>query len=101
MDFVHAFTSVFVFTAITLSENNTVKCFFPSPSRDSQQILTAVPVGIGVASSFVFVLFLAQRHGIIFYGVMIRSVYNYYKCSGAKPKGGGGGPTLVAQLRGP
>ncbi|KMT04594.1 hypothetical protein BVRB_8g182500 [Beta vulgaris subsp. vulgaris] len=64
LDFVHGFTSVLVFTAIALSENNTVKCYFPAPSRDLQQILTALPVGIGVASSFLFVLFPTQRHGI-------------------------------------
>ncbi|KAL2931847.1 Protein DMP4 [Bienertia sinuspersici] len=64
MDFVHGFTSVLVFTAITLSENNIVKCFFPSPSKDLQQILTAAPAVIGVVSSFMFVLFPAQRHGI-------------------------------------
>uniref|UniRef100_A0A803LLM3 Uncharacterized protein n=2 Tax=Chenopodium quinoa TaxID=63459 RepID=A0A803LLM3_CHEQI len=64
LDFVHGFTSVLVFSAIALSENNTVKCFFPSPSRDLQQILTALPVGIGFASSFLFVLFPTQRHGI-------------------------------------
>ncbi|KMT04595.1 hypothetical protein BVRB_8g182510 [Beta vulgaris subsp. vulgaris] len=64
LDFVHGFTSVLVFTAIALSENNTVRCYYPSPSRDLQQILIALPVGIGVASSFLFVLFPTQRHGI-------------------------------------
>ncbi|CAO2842890.1 unnamed protein product [Amaranthus hypochondriacus] len=66
IDFLHAFMSVFVFAAIALFDKNTVQCFYPAPSRETQEILTALPIGIGVICSMLFVAFPTQRHGIGF-----------------------------------
>ncbi|XP_021726526.1 uncharacterized protein LOC110693674 [Chenopodium quinoa] len=66
IDFLHAFMSVLVFAAIALFDKNTVQCFYPTPSKETQEILTALPVGIGVLCSMLFVAFPTQRHGIGF-----------------------------------
>lgn len=66
MDFVHAFMSVLVFAAVALFDKNTVQCFYPTPSREVREVLTALPVGIGVICSIVFVAFPTTRHGIGF-----------------------------------
>lgn len=66
IDFMHAVMSILVFSAVALFDQNVVKCFFPSPSREMRQILTALPVGIGVFCSMMFVAFPTRRHGIGF-----------------------------------
>ncbi|KAK7246450.1 hypothetical protein RIF29_41318 [Crotalaria pallida] len=66
IDFMHAVMSVMVFAAIALFDQNVVNCFFPEPSNQTQEILTALPVGIGVFGSMLFVAFPTQRHGIGF-----------------------------------
>lgn len=66
MDFMHAVMSILVFAAIALFDQNVVNCFFPSPSHEAREILTALPVGIGVFCSMLFVAFPTQRRGIGF-----------------------------------
>jgi hypothetical protein len=66
IDFVHAFMSILVFVAVALFDMNVVSCFFPAPSDESQEILTSLPVGIGVICSMLFVAFPTKRHGIGF-----------------------------------
>lgn len=66
IDFIHAVLSVLVFTAIAMFDQNVVNCFFPEPSNQIQEVLTALPVGIGVICSMLFVVFPTQRHGIGF-----------------------------------
>ncbi|XP_065878853.1 protein DMP4 [Euphorbia lathyris] len=66
IDFVHAVMSVLVFTAIALFDQNVVSCFYPTPSAETQEVLTSLPVGIGVVCSMLFVVFPTQRHGIGF-----------------------------------
>ncbi|KAK4271628.1 hypothetical protein QN277_020291 [Acacia crassicarpa] len=66
IDFVHAFLSVLVFGAVALFDQNVVSCFFPAPTKETQEMLTALPVGIGVIGSMLFVVFPTQRHGIGF-----------------------------------
>ncbi|KAJ1394028.1 Protein DMP [Sesbania bispinosa] len=66
IDFMHAVMSILVFAAIALFDQNVVNCFFPEPSNETQEILTALPVGIGVFCSMLFVVFPTQRHGIGF-----------------------------------
>lgn len=66
IDFMHAVMSVLVFAAIALFDQNVVNCFFPAPSNETQEILTALPVGIGVLGSMFFVAFPTHRHGIGF-----------------------------------
>lgn len=66
IDFAHAVMSILVFAAVALFDENVVKCFFPSPSHETREILTAFPIGVGVICSMLFVIFPTQRHGIGF-----------------------------------
>lgn len=66
IDFLHAFLSILVFAAVALFDQNVVNCLYPAPSDEAQELLTALPVGIGVISSMLFVVFPTKRHGIGF-----------------------------------
>ncbi|CAI9783687.1 unnamed protein product [Fraxinus pennsylvanica] len=66
IDFVHALMSILVFAAISLFDQNAVSCFYPQPSDGTEEVLTALPVGIGVICSMLFVVFPTKRHGIGF-----------------------------------
>ncbi|GMJ14691.1 DUF679 domain membrane protein 4 [Hibiscus trionum] len=66
IDFMHALMSILVFAAVALFDKNVVSCFYPTPSARVQEILTALPVGIGVCCSMLFVVFPTTRHGIGF-----------------------------------
>lgn len=66
IDFIHAFMSIMVFAAVALFDQNVVSCFYPIPSDDTKQVLTALPVAIGVLCSMLFVTFPTTRHGIGF-----------------------------------
>ncbi|XWS19642.1 hypothetical protein CRYUN_Cryun31cG0033200 [Craigia yunnanensis] len=52
--------------AVALFDQNVVSCFYPTPSAKAQEILTALPVGMGVFCSMLFVVFPTTRHGIGF-----------------------------------
>ncbi|XP_020571456.1 uncharacterized protein LOC110018469 [Phalaenopsis equestris] len=66
VDFIHALMSVMVFIAVVLVDQNVVVCFYPSPSEDVKQIVTALPVAIGAICSVMFIAFPTTRHGIGF-----------------------------------
>ncbi|KAF3965339.1 hypothetical protein ACB098_05G090300 [Castanea mollissima] len=66
IDFMHALMSILVFVAVALFDKNVVSCFFPTPSDETQEILTRLPVGIGATNSILFVAFPTKRHGIGF-----------------------------------
>ncbi|XP_051225363.1 protein DMP6 [Lolium perenne] len=66
LDFVHATVSAMIFVAIALFDQNVVSCFYPIPSEDTKQVLTTLPVAIGVIGSMLFVSFPTTRHGIGF-----------------------------------
>ncbi|CAA0817857.1 Protein of unknown function (DUF679 [Striga hermonthica] len=66
IDVVHALMSIFVFGAIALFDENVVRCFYPEPSAGTKEVLTALPIGIGVVCSMLFVVFPTKRHGIGF-----------------------------------
>ncbi|PSS04808.1 Dol-P-Glc:Glc(2)Man(9)GlcNAc(2)-PP-Dol alpha-1,2-glucosyltransferase [Actinidia chinensis var. chinensis] len=66
IDFVHAFMSILVFSAVTLFDQNVLTCFYPMPSEETKEVLTALPVGVGAVCSMLFVVFPTQRHGIGF-----------------------------------
>ncbi|XVF25745.1 hypothetical protein REPUB_Repub13aG0240200 [Reevesia pubescens] len=66
IDFMHAFMSILVFAAVALFDQNVVSCFYPTPSAKAQDILTALPVGIGVFCSMFFVVFPTTRQGVGF-----------------------------------
>ncbi|RWR89606.1 protein DMP4-like protein [Cinnamomum micranthum f. kanehirae] len=65
-DFIHSFLSILVFVAVALFDQNVVGCFYPEPSDETSEVLTVLPVGIGVISSMLFVAFPTNRHGIGF-----------------------------------
>ena len=66
VDFFHALLSIVVFAAVTLFDQNVVKCFYPMPSDEATEILTTLPIGIGVICCLLFVAFPTKRHGIGF-----------------------------------
>ncbi|CAN7109138.1 unnamed protein product [Brassica rapa subsp. narinosa] len=66
IDFAHAFMSLLVFGAVVLFDRNTVNCFFPAPSAEALEVLTALPVGVGVFCSMLFATFPTTRNGIGF-----------------------------------
>ncbi|XP_006414104.2 protein DMP4 [Eutrema salsugineum] len=66
IDFAHAFMSLLVFGAVVLFDRNAVNCFFPAPSAEALEVLTALPVGVGVFCSMLFATFPTTRNGIGF-----------------------------------
>ncbi|KAE9452551.1 hypothetical protein C3L33_15554, partial [Rhododendron williamsianum] len=66
IDFMHAFMSILVFSAVALFDQNVVNCFYPRPSDEAKEVLASLPIGIGVVCSMLFVVFPTQRHGIGF-----------------------------------
>ncbi|CAD6271218.1 unnamed protein product [Miscanthus lutarioriparius] len=66
LDLVHAVVSVKIFAAVALLDQNVVTCFYPVPSEDARQVLTVLPIAIGVVGSMLFVTFPTTRHGIGF-----------------------------------
>ncbi|CAH1440179.1 unnamed protein product [Lactuca virosa] len=66
IDFMHAFMSLMVFAAVALFDQDVVNCFYPSPSDETTELLTTLPVAFGVVFSMLFVVFPTRRHGIGF-----------------------------------
>ncbi|KAL9229324.1 hypothetical protein vseg_004802 [Gypsophila vaccaria] len=64
IDWVHAVLSILVFGVLGVRDKNVVNCFSPSPSREVQEVLDIVPVGVGLICSLLFVVFPTRRHGI-------------------------------------
>ncbi|XP_073119534.1 protein DMP7 [Henckelia pumila] len=65
-DFIHAILSIMVFGAVAMFDKNVVSCFYPTPSEEAEEILTTLPLAVGVICSALFVLFPSKRHGIGF-----------------------------------
>ncbi|XP_075486493.1 protein DMP7-like [Primulina tabacum] len=66
VDFIHALLSILVFGAVAMFDKNVISCFYPTPSEEAVELLTALPVTVGVICSLLFVLFPTKRHGIGF-----------------------------------
>lgn len=66
LDLFHAFLSVFVFCAVAAFDQNVMKCLYPSPSPDAQELLAILPMAVGVVCTIMFVAFPTTRHGIGF-----------------------------------
>ncbi|XAR49583.1 hypothetical protein NMG60_11032834 [Bertholletia excelsa] len=66
VDFFHAFLSAAVFAAVAAFDKNVVKCLYPAPSEETQELLSTLPLAVGVISSMFFVAFPTQRHGVGF-----------------------------------
>ncbi|KAL3504070.1 hypothetical protein ACH5RR_033911 [Cinchona calisaya] len=63
-DFLQALLSMLVFVTIALLDQTIVNCFYPTPSVEMKEILSALPVANGVVCSVLFIAFPTQRHGI-------------------------------------
>ncbi|KAL8461189.1 hypothetical protein ACS0TY_031816 [Phlomoides rotata] len=66
VDVFHAVMSIMVFAAVAMFDKNVMACFYPSPSEEDREMLTALPVTVGVICSLMFVLFPSRRHGVGF-----------------------------------
>ncbi|KAL7000474.1 hypothetical protein U1Q18_001626 [Sarracenia purpurea var. burkii] len=66
VDFFHAFLSIVVFAAVALFDQNVVRCFYPTSSDKAKELLSTLPVAVGVICSLLFVAFPTKRHGIGF-----------------------------------
>ncbi|KAI5661732.1 hypothetical protein M9H77_21055 [Catharanthus roseus] len=66
IDFFHGFTSMLVFAAMALFDQNVVNCFYPTRTINALDFLNTIPVIIGVVCSLLFLVFPTTRHGIGF-----------------------------------
>ncbi|CAN4097063.1 unnamed protein product [Withania somnifera] len=66
LDLFHALLSILVFCAVAAFDQNVIKCLYPSPSLDAQEILSIVPMAVGLICTLMFVAFPSTRHGIGF-----------------------------------
>ncbi|KAH7866803.1 hypothetical protein Vadar_025213 [Vaccinium darrowii] len=64
VDFIHSFMSLFVFLIFALSVSNVQECLFPEAGFDENVLVMNLPLGAGVLSSFLFVIFPTMRRGI-------------------------------------
>ncbi|CAH1420191.1 unnamed protein product [Lactuca virosa] len=66
IDVFHGFLSLVVFVAVAGVDKNVVNCFYPKPSEVMEEILSTLPIGVGVVCSLLFAAFPTTRHGIGF-----------------------------------
>lgn len=64
LDFMHAVMSMLVFFAVSMFDQNVIRCLFPIPSEETKELLTGLPFIIGVVSGGFFLMFPTRRHGI-------------------------------------
>lgn len=64
LDWIHAVLCVLVFCSVALRDKNVLNCFYPKPKQVTKEVLDIVPIGIGLISSLLFVVFPTLRHGI-------------------------------------
>lgn len=64
LDFVHAFFSALVFLAVALADASIQGCLFPDAGPDVRELLVNLPLGAGVLSSMVFMIFPTTRKSI-------------------------------------
>ncbi|KAK1360330.1 putative disease resistance protein NBS-LRR family protein [Heracleum sosnowskyi] len=64
IDFVHAFLSIIVFLVFALSDSDVQSCYFPVAGENLNALVINLPLGAGVLSSFLFMLFPTTRRGI-------------------------------------
>ncbi|XP_062208426.1 protein DMP10-like [Phragmites australis] len=64
LDYVHAFFTAVVFLTVAFSDAGLQRCFFPSASPNTKELLTNLPLGMAFLSSFLFMIFPSKRKGI-------------------------------------
>ncbi|KAG6525685.1 protein DMP3-like [Zingiber officinale] len=63
-DYVHAFLAVLVFMTVAFSDGMIQGCLFPAAGRSEMELLVNLPLGAGVLSTLVFLVFPTRRRGI-------------------------------------
>ncbi|KAK1582545.1 hypothetical protein Q3G72_016112 [Acer saccharum] len=64
IDFVHAFCSWLVFIVYAMCSSDVMRCFYPHPSDNVNVLVMNLPLAVGSAVSFLFMLFPTKRRGI-------------------------------------
>ncbi|KAK1316714.1 hypothetical protein QJS10_CPA05g00567 [Acorus calamus] len=64
LDFVHAFLSVVLFWTVSWGDADIQTCFFPDGGHNEMEVLVNLPLGVGVLSSLVFMVFPTSRKGM-------------------------------------
>ncbi|KAK0602126.1 hypothetical protein LWI29_030571 [Acer saccharum] len=64
IDFVHAFCSWLVFMVYAMCSSDVMRCFYPHPSDNVNVLMVNLPLAVGGAVSFLFMLFPTKRRGI-------------------------------------
>ncbi|KAK2640574.1 hypothetical protein Ddye_028369 [Dipteronia dyeriana] len=64
IDFVHAFCSWLVFMVYAMCSSDVMRCFYPHPSDNVNVLMMNLPLAVGGAVSFLFMLFPTKRRGI-------------------------------------
>ncbi|WVZ81398.1 hypothetical protein U9M48_028778 [Paspalum notatum var. saurae] len=64
LDFVHALVSAFLFVVVALGNAGIQSCLFPVIGPDVREVLMNLPVGLGILSSLVFMIFPTTRKSI-------------------------------------
>ncbi|KAK4850294.1 hypothetical protein QYF36_005404 [Acer negundo] len=64
IDFVHAFCSWLVFMVDAMCSSDVMRCFYPHPSDNVNVLVMNLPLAVGSAVSFLFMLFPTKRRGI-------------------------------------
>ncbi|XP_047085711.1 protein DMP10-like [Lolium rigidum] len=64
LDYIHAVFTAMVFLTVALSDVGLRNCFFPNASRNTEELLKNLPLGMAFFSSFVFMIFPTKRKGI-------------------------------------
>ncbi|KAK2640564.1 hypothetical protein Ddye_028359 [Dipteronia dyeriana] len=64
IDFVHAFCSWLVFVVYAMCSSDVMRCFYPRPSDNVNVLMMNLPLAVGSAMSFLFMLFPTKRRGI-------------------------------------
>ncbi|CAL5400619.1 unnamed protein product [Camellia sinensis] len=64
IDFVHAFVSLFVFLVFAMSDYEVQTCLIPEVGANENALIMNLPLGAGVLSSFLFIIFPTTRRGI-------------------------------------
>ncbi|KAM3214515.1 hypothetical protein ACQJBY_066795 [Aegilops geniculata] len=64
LDFIHAIFTALVFLTVAFSDVGLQNCFFSKASRNTEELLKNLPLGIAFLSSFAFMIFPTKRKGI-------------------------------------
>ncbi|KAI9186613.1 hypothetical protein LWI28_019061 [Acer negundo] len=64
IDFVHALSSLLVFLVFATSNSDVQRCVFPRPTANGNALMINLPLLVGGAMSFLFMLFPTKRRGI-------------------------------------